>query len=469
MDRMQMINDLLAKKDQSIRSLERELSAAKAAQNGVTADQRARITAQEDEVRAFEERITELREQQAAYDAAAPMAQRYAPPAGWNPNGNSAPEQRNSHMTGSARITSEPAVYRRGSKETSWFLDAYAVGKNGDPEARERLQRNARQVADIKRQEGRALSTTNGNAGEFSPPLWMEQEWVKLARPKRVTADLAVNEPLPAGTDVLNIPRVVTGTATAPQTTQNSAVQITDMTTNAISASVLTIAGAQVISLQLAEQSPLPVDSVILGDLAADLATKVNAQVLSGNGSGGNATGLLTLAGTGSVSWTGTDGPTFQAAVLKAIGQVFASVFEAPDSLVLAPRRAVWLMAQKDSTGRPMLVPADNGPTNSMGVLAPKLATEGPIGRFCGLDVYIDGGMPTNLGVATNEDRAIVMRSSEIRLWESYPKFEVFPQTYAQNMSLLARAYEYMAFTAARYAGAVSVLSGSGFTSTNTL
>jgi HK97 family phage major capsid protein len=411
----------------------------------------------------FDERIEELTEQARMNDAAIETARRYAPgAAARNNSGASMP-------TGSARITSEPAVYRRDTKDASWFLDSYAVAKNGDSAARERLQRNARQVADARRQEGRALSTTNGNAGEFVPPMWMESAWVKLARPKRVTADLAVCDMLPAGTDSLNIPRVATGTATGLQGTQNTAVTQVDMTTAAITANVITLAGSQQISLQLAEQSPLNVDDVILGDLAADLATKVNAQVISGSGTGGNATGLLTLAGTGQVSWTGTDGATFQAAVLKAIGQVFTSTFEAPDSLVLAPRRAVWLMAQKDSTGRPLLVPADNGPTNSMGVLAPLLATEGPIGRFCGLNVYIDGGMPLTLGAGSDEDRALVLRSSEIRLYESVPRFEVFPQTYAANLSLLARAYEYMAFTAARYPGAVSVLSGSGFKITNTL
>jgi HK97 family phage major capsid protein len=268
---------------------------------------------------------------------------------------------------------------------------------------------------------------------------------------------------------MINLPRVATGTATAPQTTQNTAIQQTDLTTSSIASGITTIAGGQTVSLQLAEQSPLNIDTVILGDLAADLAVKVNAQVLSGSGAGANQTGLLTLAGAGSVSWTGTDGATFQAAVLKAIGQVFTSVFEAPDSLILAPRRAVWLMAQKDLQGRNLLVPADNGPVNSMGVLAPKLNTEGPIGRFCGLDVYIDSGLPVTLGAGTDEDRAIVLRSSEIYLWESVPKFEVFPQTFAQNLSLFARAYEYMSFQAARYPGAIQVLSGSGFKTVNTL
>ncbi|QDO20056.1 phage major capsid protein [Streptomyces sp. S1A1-8] len=452
-----------ANKLDAVRRLNNITETAKREGRSLTKSERFRFDTIETEVLAYNERIAELEAQIAADESAAVVARKFS---GAVKGGSYAfGEQR----SGNARVTSEPAVYRRDSKETSFFLDAYAVSKNNSPEARERLERNARQVADARSQEGRALSTTNGNAGEFVPPLWMETEWIRLARAKRVTADLAVNDRLPAGTDVINLPKVATGTATGLQGTQNTAVTNVDMTTTSIAAPVLTLAGAQTISLQLAEQSPLNVDTVILGDLAADLATKVNAQVINGSGSGGNATGLLNLAGAGAVSWTGTDGITFQTAVLKAIGQVFASTFEAPDALVLAPRRAVWLMAQRDSTGRPLLVPADNGPTNSMGVLAPKLATEGPIGRFCGLDVYIDGGIPLNLGAGTNEDRAIVFRSSEIRLWESVPKFEVFPQTFAQNLSLLARAYEYMAFTAARYPGAVSVLSGSGFTITNTL
>ncbi|MFE2687514.1 phage major capsid protein [Streptomyces mirabilis] len=466
MDKRTMIDDLRIKRDQSKRAMDFILDAVRRENRAFTASERQIFDKREAEVMALDERVEELTEQVRMDDAAAPMAKRFAPAASGI---NSAHEQRTSSMATSARIASEPQVYRQDSRETSWFLDSYAVAKNNDPAARERLQRNARQVADIQRQEGRALSTTNGNAGEFVPPLWLESEFIRLARSKRVTADLVKPRPLPAGTDVINLPKVATGTATAPQTTQNTAIQQTDMTTTSIGSSVITIAGGQTVSLQLAEQSPLNIDTVILGDLAADLAVKVNAQVLSGSGATGNATGLLTLAGTGAVSWTGTDGATFQAAVLKAIGQVFTSTFEAPDSLILAPRRAVWLMAQKDLQGRNVLVPADNGPVNSMGVLAPKLNTEGPIGRFCGLDVYIDSGIPINLGAGTDEDRAIVLRSSEIYLWEGIPKFEVFPQTYAQNLSLFARAYEYMSFQAGRYPGAVQVLSGSGFKTTNTL
>jgi HK97 family phage major capsid protein len=450
MDKRDLAAKLKIDRDGIKRELDALLKPATRAKRSLTASEQSRFDQRFTEGQAIAERIETIEAAIRDEEAAKQTTEEYRMP------------------TASARITSEPEIYRRDSKEASWFLDQYAVSKNGDSAARERLQRNARQVAEQRSQVG--ISTVNGAGGELVPPLWLESEFVRLARSKRVTADLCVGDRLPAGTDVINIPKVATGTATGLQGTQNTAVTQVDITTTSIAAPVLTLAGSQVISLQLAEQSPLNVDTVILGDLAADLATKVNAQVIAGSGTGGNATGLLTLAGTGQVSWTGTDGPTFQQAVLKAIGQVFASTFEAPDSLVLAPRRAVWLMAQRDSPGgRPLLVPAENGPTNSMGVLAPLLATEGPIGRFCGLNVYIDGGMPLTLGGSNNEDRALVMRSSEIRLYESVPRFEVFPQTYAANLSLLARAYEYMAFTAARYPGAVSVLSGSGFTITNTL
>lgn len=459
MNKRDMIDDLLIKRDDSKRSMDFILDRVKRGNRAFSASERQLFDKHEAEVKALDERVDELSEQVRADEAAAETARKYAP-------GAAARNNSGASMTGSAYITSEPVIYKRDSKEYSWFMDAYAVGKNNSSEARERLARNSRQVADAWKQEGRALSTTNGAAGEFVPPLWMEKDFARLARPRRVTADVVQNAALPPGTDVINIPKVSTGTATALQGTQNTAIQQTDLTTTAIASNVITIAGGQTVSLQLAEQSPLNIDQVILGDLAADLAVKTDTQVLTGSGSGGNATGILTLAGTGSVSFTGTDGKAFQQAVLKAIGQVFASRFEAPDVLIVAPRRAVWLMGQQDSTGRPLLVPAENGPQNAAGVLGPKLATEGSIGRFCGLDVYIDSNIPTNLGAGTNEDRAIVMRSSDVFLWESIPKFEVFPQTYAQNLSLFARAYEYLSFQAGRYPGAISILSGTGMATT---
>jgi hypothetical protein len=125
---------------------------------------------------------------------------------------------------------------------------------------RERLQRNNREVE----VETRALSTTDGAGGDFVPPLWMINDYVALARTARPTADRVRNENLPTGTDQINVPKILTGTAVAEQATQNTAVQNTDATTGSVAANVATLAGQQVLPVQLIEQSPINMDSILL-------------------------------------------------------------------------------------------------------------------------------------------------------------------------------------------------------------
>jgi hypothetical protein len=114
-------------------------------------------------------------------------------------------------------------------------------------------------------------STVDGAGGDFVPPLWLVSQFVELARPGRVTADLCNTDRLPEGTDSINIPRLLTGTAVGIQGTQNTAILEQDITTDAVSSAVFTVAGGQKLSLQLVEQSPLNVDRVILGGVSEDL------------------------------------------------------------------------------------------------------------------------------------------------------------------------------------------------------
>jgi HK97 family phage major capsid protein len=158
--------------------------------------------------------------------------------------------------------------------------------------AQERLARNNREVA----VESRALTTTDGAGGDFVPPLWMINEYVELARTARPTADRVRNEVLPTGTDQVNVPKIATGTAVAEQATQNTAVQNTDATTSSVAANVATLAGQQVVALQLIEQSPINLDTILLADLAADYAAKVDLFVLNNNAT--NKKGLLQESGT---------------------------------------------------------------------------------------------------------------------------------------------------------------------------
>lgn len=359
-----------------------------------------------------------------------------------------------------AAVGSEPGVYRKDGQH-SYFRDLALVGLGrGDTRgASERLARNNHEV----QVETRALSTTDGAGGDFVPPLWMINDYVELARTARPTADRVRNEVLPTGTDQVNIPKIVTGTAVAEQATQNTAVQNTDATTGTVAANVATLAGQQVIPVQLIEQSPINMDSILLQDLAYDYAAKVDLFVLNNNAT--NKKGLLQEIGTNAATYTSAS-PTvagFYSQVANAVQLVTTNRFMPPDTIVMHPRRWAWLLAAADSNGRPLILPAANGNGfNALGAMNGVAGANGVVGNLAGLDVIVDPQVPTNLGAGTNQDPVIVMRASDSILWEGAPHAEAFRETKADQLSVLLRFYRYAAFTTARYTKSVSVINGTG-------
>jgi HK97 family phage major capsid protein len=283
-----------------------------------------------------------------------------------------------------AQVTSEPETYRAGG-EHSYFRDLISVSLNrpGAREAHDRLERNSREVADARQE--RALSTTDGAGGDFVPPLWMINEYVALARTARPTADRVRNETLPTGTDSINVPKILTGTAVAEQATQNTAVQNTDATTSAVTANVATLAGQQVIPVQLIEQSPLNMDTILLADLAADYAAKVDLFVLNNNAAGKK--GLLQETGTNAVTFT-TGSPTVALLYSKladAIQQVTTNRFMPPDTIVMHPRRWAWFMAAVDTAGRPLILPTGSASGfNALGTQGSVASVNGVVGSIAG-------------------------------------------------------------------------------------
>ncbi|MEU0965888.1 phage major capsid protein [Streptomyces sp. NPDC005917] len=450
MDRATMIAQIKARRSDKRDALDAILADAKRSK-GMTTGQRTMFDGIEAEIRAFDERITELEEQQRADDAAAPMAVRYAPAARNNHSGASM-------LTASARVT-EPTTYPREGRN-SYFLDLARVAQTGDSEARKRLERN-----NAEQRSSVGINTTDGSGGEFVPPAWIVDQYVRYARPHRTFADLVTTNPLPAGTDVINIPKVSGGTATAVQGTQNTQIQVTDMQTTSISAPVFTVAGGQVASLQMIEQSPIRTDEVILSDLAAAYAQNLDSLYLTGSGSAGQPTGILTVAGTNSVTFTGTTltgTGSLYTAVASAISKIWSTRFAAPTAIVMHPRRWAWALAQVDTSNRPVIVPAAGGAFNAPGLLGPDLNAEGPVGTFAGLPVYLDPNIPTNKGTGSDEDRIIVLKADDVYAWEGVIQPGAFQQTYANQLSLFLRLHNYAAFQAARYPQSISVISGTG-------
>lgn len=420
-------------------------AAAREGRSALTAEEDARVTelfAERDEadkqIAALREKVTVVEREIAAeaeIEARSAETQPHAP-----------------RPKGGVRVTAEPEVYRKGGPY-SYFRDLYRATQSGNREAIDRLARNDRMVF-----EARALSTTDGAGGEFVPPLWMVDEFVRLARAGRVVADQVAQQTLPPGTDSISLPRLATGTAVAEQTSQNTAVQETDATTNSVTAAVATIAGVQTVSQQLLDQSPINMDEVLLADLAADYAVKLDLFVINNNAA--NKRGLLNVTGKNTVTYTSAT-PTpaeLYPKVADAIQQIHTGRYMPADKIFMHPRRWAWLLGAVDGQNRPLVAPdSTNSVAQATGVVA-----EGRVGTLQGLPVFVDPNIPTNLGTGTNEDAIIVARSADVILFEGSPRAEVFRETAAKNLSVVLRFYNYAALHSERYPKAISVITGTG-------
>lgn len=355
---------------------------------------------------------------------------------------------------GGARVTQEPETYRKGG-QTSYFKDLYRGTMKGDHNSLERLARNDAEVR-------AGITTVDGAGGEFVPPLWMVNEFVELARAGRVTADQLAKEPLPSDTDAINLPRLASGTSTAEQlpANQNTAISETDATSDSVTANVATIAGGQTLSVQSIEQSPVNMDGIILRDLAKDYAVRLDTFVLSNNAAGKR--GLLNVTGINSVTLaTPDDSAALYLKVADAVQQVYTGRFDAPDRIIMHPRRWAALVGDSDSTGRPLVTPVAQAPQNVI-ALAGGPAAQGFVGSMQGLPVFVDPNIPTNGGVGTNEDVVIVLKADDSILFEGTPRAEAFRETKADTMSVYLRFYNFVALHSERYPASISVISGAG-------
>ncbi|MDP9168435.1 MAG: phage major capsid protein [Actinomycetota bacterium] len=314
-----------------------------------------------------------------------------------------------------------------------------------------------------------AVSAVSG--GELAPPDWLVDEFIALARPGRVFADLAVRMPLPENVSSINIPKINTGTTAAVQTTQNTALSQTDITTTSVSATIVTIGGKQVVSQQLLDQSGTPIDRLVLSDLAADYARQLGSQYINGSGTGGNLRGVLNAAGAVQVAYTtGTpkvvDGVTpansFLNAVVRAKVAVNTTRFMPASACLMHPRRWGWVQEALDANGRPLITPEDaNGDQNQPGTDGANTAA-GRVGTLANLPVFLDPNIPINTGAGTNQDPVIVCRLEDLLFYESPMQMETFRETYSDSLGVLFRCFAYSAAIPDRYGASVQIINGTG-------
>ena len=359
---------------------------------------------------------------------------------------------------GGTTVTRESRTYSERS-DSSFFKDAYNAQFKSDFTAQDRLARHMREEEIERRDVGTA---------QFEGlviPQYLIDLAAPLARAGRPFADFATNKmTLPPSGMTLNISRMTTGSSTAVQVTQNDAVSETDVDDTLLTVNVRTIAGQQDLSRQAIERGT-GIDVFVAADLIKSWHTTLDSQILNGAGTAGTIKGLRASGGN-AITFTST-APTVGLLYPKladAIQQIQTNSFTNPTHFIMHPRRLAFLLAAVDSTNRPLVVPAANGPMNASGVGAGPSSYGNSGYQMMGLPIITDANIGTTYGTTTNQDEIYVVNAGESHLWEQpgSPFTLRYDATGAGNLTLKTVVYGYAAYTAERYPLAASIISGTG-------
>lgn len=335
----------------------------------------------------------------------------------------------------------------RPDNGSSFFRDLYFSGR-GDPGASERLHRHG--------QETRDLTTTATDGGGFVPPLYLGELYAKFPRAGRPLANAVGSRPLPAKGMSITLPRITTAPATAFQTTENTAMNETEMVEATVTIPVCTLGGIEDVSIQLLERSDPPIDDVIFLSLRESYDQQLDNALINGSGSGATHAGLVNVSGINTTTYTDAS-PTAAETVppiYEAISEVATTRYRNADMIIMHPRRAAWLAGTLSANQSLFQL---GSLTNAVGQ-----QDQGFVGNFAGLRVVLDPNVTITNGASTNEDQIIVVHSPDLILWEGDLRAEVFRETLSAEGTVRLRLYAFSAWASERYPSAISVVSGTG-------
>ena len=500
-----VLDRALERRVEAQKELDETLEAPNAEKRGLTEDETGILEWLNAELDELDRQIPALKESEARKAAAAKAA------AEIEAAGPSAPEHRG------AVIRREPGVYRRDAsrdepsylRDLAAFMVPMASSLGIRPEdARQRLARNWEEVQrDADQGDDKAFAsrivnevrrwgqvpdveqrvnpnTTAGTGGEFVPPLWLVSQYVPYARAGRAAANRVTNVGLPPGIDVINIPKITTGSLTAIQVANAAPVTSQDIVTSTVSGKVNTIAGQEDISLQLLEQSPIAMDNVVFEDLSADYDRTLDQQVIYGSGSNGQHQGVLTQTGATSNTTitdinlvTGTNAQTFASTpgsattLMTCLGNAKTVIetlrFASPTAIWAHPRRVNnWEVQGTDSTYRPLFV--SYSPWNAYGPNSASTEFEGVAGALAGLPVIKDANIGTTWSSAgtsptgSTYDVVAVLKEDDVYLYESTVRLRALPEILSGTLQIRYQLYAYSAFIPSRFPPSISVITGLG-------
>jgi HK97 family phage major capsid protein len=432
-----------ARRDQAQADLEQILATAEISKRSLYASEARKFESLSAEIKALDVELAELGE---AGDRLAKA------------NKAAADHERAAH----AYVRREARTYGPESRDANgdrygFVLDVLAARK-GDSEAATRLDRHRQEVGFEERAAGRSTSTYTS---DFQMPTYLLEEYVPYFRASTPTWNRTRTQDLPPGYASVSIPKITTGTLTAPQTADNAGIASQDVVTSTISAPALTIAGQTDYSVQMRDMTPIDFDQVMLQDLALDIGAKKDRTILDGSGSNGQVTGLLNLTNAQAITYTEATPTAYGliTAVQKAVNYVRTSRFAPPDSIVMASRRWAYFAQTVDDSHRPVVQPETTG-LNVFGVSnAVSDDPLAPVGTIAGLPVFVDPLLDTIAG--TGQDTIIVGRLDDYWTFESPVHLRIVDSVLSGTLGLRAQSWLYVA-AASRFDKSIALIKGTG-------
>lgn len=231
-------------------------------------------------------------------------------------------------------------------------------------------------------------------------PAELAAEFEVAARNRGVLANALGTKPIPDATGMtIAIARLSGGASVAVQAAEGDANSSTDPTLTLADSALCYASGELNVPRQLIDRAGQgtagTIDKVLAAELGSASAERLDSQILSGTNTSGQARGLLNVSGISTTTYT--SGSPSVAGCASKIGAAFATVAaadgQAPDTLLLHPRRLAWLLSQTAS---------GDDPRRTLDLF------ERVIPVSC---------LPATRGTGTNEDVAVVLRSSAVEVF----------------------------------------------------
>lgn len=353
-------------------------------------------------------------------------------------------------------------------RERSFFTDMLAA-KEGDWEARQRLNTNARESLDYWseehakqnpgiRYEERDMSTTLTAGGDFLPPLYMGDLWVHPVMAGRNLADALPGYPLPPKGITVTIPSFDSGVSVAGRLDLGT-VSETDGVTSTKTLYVREFAGrVDVGRIELRRSDPA-FETIVMNTLQRRYNVAVDVSLFSGaGGTAASHLGLDNISPNG-VTWTSATptGVGFLGQVYNAISAIDTNRIEVEaDMIVLHGRRAAWAAQTFSGT--------NGAPVIQLGARFTQLGGQdnGFTDDIAGLRVVRDNNITVLEGTSTNQDRVYVLASQDFYFAEG-PMYSRIDESLGQVSGAVGiNIFADSLFLSNRYPKSCSIISGTG-------